>query len=124
MTELSVTSSEAGGCVVAVLVGEIDITNAGDVLVDLVAVVDAAAGPVVLDWAGVSFCDSSGIATVVRLTHHARDYGVALAVTGLQGRVANVFTLMSLEKVLPVFADVDAAVRALAGPAASNQAGA
>src|SRR4051812_19973527 len=98
MSELLVSSAESGGCVVAVLVGEIDMTNSPEVLRDLVAVVDAASGPVVLDWARVSFCDSTGITMVVRLSRHARERGVALSVAGLRDRVANIFTITNLEK--------------------------
>ncbi|MEO5876754.1 MAG: STAS domain-containing protein [Streptosporangiaceae bacterium] len=112
MSELALHTHESEGCLVVALAGEIDTTNSAGLVAELIAVIETATGPVVLEWSDVTFCDSSGINTVVVVTRHARTHAVPLALAGVRGRVANVFTLTALDRVVPLYPDVEAALRA------------
>jgi anti-sigma B factor antagonist len=123
MTALSLRTTENNGRRVVTLAGEIDLTNSSTLQTDVETIIESASGPVIMDWSQVGFCDSSGINTVVVLARHARTHSIGLALAGVRGRVANVFTLTSLDRVVPLYPDVDAALQALPG-SAEHQTGA
>ena len=123
MTALSLRTTDNSGCRMVALVGEIDITNSATLQADVEAIIESASGPVIMDWSEVGFCDSSGINTLVVLARHARAHSVDLALAGVHGRVANVFTLTALDRVVPLYPDIATALQALSG-SARDQAGA
>ena len=65
------------------------------------ALLDALAGgpaAVVVDLAGVSFMDSSGVATLVEAMKLAKAAGVPLTLCSMSGTVRDVFALARLDK--------------------------
>lgn len=65
---------------------------------------------VIMDMAAVSFCDSAGLRVFARTIRETRMRGMSLVVTGLHGRVANVFAMTGLQQEMFVQPDVDSAV--------------
>jgi anti-sigma B factor antagonist len=68
---------------------------------------------VVVDLSGVSYMDSSGVATLVEGLQLSRTYGGAFRLAGLGGAVREVFRFAKLEKVFQIYPDAN---EALAGP--------
>lgn len=73
----------------------------------------------VVDLAGVTLIDSSGVGGIVTLFKRQRALGRELRVTGLTGQPQQIFKLLRLERALDVHATVEAAV---AGSAAEPKA--
>ncbi|MFD3806923.1 STAS domain-containing protein [Streptomyces sp. NPDC058611] len=71
----------------------------------------AGAGLVVVDCAGLSFCDSSGIGALVQLHRRLSAQGRVLKVTSVPGSVARLFRLTGLDQVLSVHAKVSEALQ-------------
>lgn len=67
-------------------------------------------GTVVLDMSGVTFCDSSGVRTLVEADQNARRHGGAFRVAAPSEHVLRVLALTKTDLTLEVFPDVDAAL--------------
>lgn len=71
---------------------------------------------VVLDLAGVTHIDSTGVGILVMLAGKAKTSGAELRLAGAAGTVHEVFTLTKLNELIPLFASAEdaasAAVRA------------
>lgn len=111
VVELSV--HEEGGVAIVVVTGEVDATTAPALAAALDAQVAAGATRVVLDLAGTTLLDSTGLGVLVRANRRLRSAGGALALAGATRLVRRVLEVTGVERELPAHADVDAALAAL-----------
>jgi anti-sigma B factor antagonist len=91
------------------LPGEVDVTNAAAVLTDLTAVLDNGAKVVIADMSGTTFCDSAGLASLVRAHRHATDNQARLRLVTTAPAVERVLSLTGVETIIPVFRTIAAA---------------
>jgi anti-sigma B factor antagonist len=87
------------------LSGEIDIANVGDAEAALMPMA-ASGSALVIDLAGLTYCDSQGIAMLFRLARHARDNGSSFTVANPQGIVARVFEITRFDEAVDVVIDL------------------
>ena len=66
-----------------------------------------------LDFAGVNYIDSSGLATLIEYFQSVQGSSGKLALAALSPRVKNVFEIVRLEQIFSLYADVPAALTAL-----------
>jgi anti-sigma B factor antagonist len=104
------TSARPGrGCTVVEVHGEIDM-DTRPMLEDLLQeVVDAGARHIVLDFAGVTFIDSSGLALLVRLLERLGAAGGHLCLANVIETVRTVLVLSAMDTVLDLYDTVEAA---------------
>ncbi len=95
------------------LSGEIDLQHSPNLRQLLQRKVREKAPLVLLDFRGVNYIDSSGLATLVEYFKNSRRYDGRLAVAGLSERVRSIFDLVRLGEVFGVFASVTDAREAL-----------
>lgn len=69
-----------------------------------------------LNFAGVGYIDSSGLATLIEYYQSARAYQGKLALCSLSASVRSSFDLVRLAEVFSIFPDEAAALKALASP--------
>lgn len=72
-------------------------------------------GPVVLNCADLSFCDSAGINAMVRLHQQLAGQGRALQLAGLSEVMVRLFSVTGLDQLFAVHADAKDALAAAAG---------
>lgn len=72
------------------------------------------AAKVVLDLAGVPYMDSAGLGTLVQASGLARQQGGDLRLCGVSDRVAELIKMTRTDGLLPMDADVDASLAAMA----------
>ncbi|MFF5173444.1 STAS domain-containing protein [Micromonospora sp. NPDC000089] len=82
------------------LAGELDLSVAGELTAELDRLQSAGERRLLLDLAGVTFCDSTGIAAFVRGDNRAAVDGGWLRLTGAVGRVDRVLRLTGVADVL------------------------
>jgi anti-anti-sigma factor len=120
------TRSERDGVVVARLVGEIDVSNAGGIEAELHSLPNEALG-LVLDLSGTTFMDSSGVSLLYGLRERLRRRGQTLRVVAPPGTAPRrVLELTGYERAGPLDVELDGAagaIRAAAGQADSSGAG-
>jgi anti-anti-sigma factor len=68
---------------------------------------------IVLDLSRVDYMSSAGLGTVVWLGKRMREAKRGYAISGLRDRVAQVFKLSGLDRILPIYPDLAAAEAAL-----------
>ena len=78
---------------------------------------------IVLDLNGVDYMSSAGLGTVLWLRKRMREAKLGFAVFGLRARVAQVFKLSGLDRVVPVYPDLAAAEAAAKAAAGKGEPG-
>lgn len=104
---------EGEKAVVVSLSGEVDIVRSPDLQTALQDAVGRApkGGGVVVDLSGVTYMDSSGVATLVRGLQLSRKKGAGLVLCGLQDRVRSIFEIARLDTVFPIAGSLDEAIK-------------
>lgn len=84
--------------------GEVDISNA-DTLRDAIDLaLEQPTEELQLDFAGVSYIDSTGIGVLVGAAHHARDHGKRFGVVNAQSGVMRVAQLLGVDEEIGITA--------------------
>ena len=115
MALLELSELELDGYPVIVLSGELTHANAPD-LRDLVRKrFKASPLALLLDMAGVSFMDTSGLATLIDARNQANEAGGRVIICGAGARVTDILTVTRVSQLFGVYATTQEAVQAL-GP--------
>jgi anti-sigma B factor antagonist len=101
------------GVVVLELRGEIDLQHSPEMRRLLQARAAQRVPALVLDFTGVKYIDSSGLATLIEYYQSSRAYEGKIMVAGLSHRVRSIFELVRLNEVFPICATVSEATQAL-----------
>jgi anti-sigma B factor antagonist len=110
LTVDDIHSATAGATVLA-LAGELDLGSIG-ALKEAVGHRLTAGANVVLDLAGLTFCDSTGLGAFVALHRQARSADARFGLAAPRRRIADLFTLSGIDQVISVYDSVDAALSA------------
>lgn len=105
--------------VVVTLPAEIDVTNSGQVYDTLARALRDGAVVLVADATGTTFCDCTGVTTLVRVHHQAAAAGAALRVAASPA-VQRIIQLSGTDHLLIAHPTVAAALDGGQDPAASN----
>ena len=82
--------------------GELDAASADQAYGYVRDALDARGGEVLLDVAGLSFCDARGLGALARMSRHARQAGSSLHLVAPTPRLMKIIRITGLEEVLPV----------------------
>lgn len=94
--------TEQNGTTTLELDGEIDILTVERVRVALGEAVDAGPRRIVVDMAGVSFIDSTGLGALISGFQRARDRGIGFSLSNPSVQVRQILVLSGLLEVLPI----------------------
>jgi anti-sigma B factor antagonist len=98
---LDVHTDPAGAVTVVRVSGVLDVSTVEE-LGDMVRPQFHAGAEVLMDFSGVTLCDSTGLGAVVRLERRARATGCSLAVVNPRPHVAEVFAMTGIDQVVRV----------------------
>ncbi len=107
--------SEAG-LHILVIDGEIDLACSPELREVLHAQAKARRPALVLDFKGVSYVDSSGLATLIEYVRKAQAYGGSFALVNVSERVQTIFDLVRLSEFLSIYPTLADARAALLAP--------
>ena len=85
--------------------GELDYASADHACDYVRAVIDAHGGQVLLDVAGLSFCDACGLGALARMSRHAGQAGSSLHLLAPPPLLFKIIRITGLEDTLPVHRD-------------------
>jgi anti-sigma B factor antagonist len=94
------------------LSGELDIASAPQLEERIQSLVDAGHTRLIVDLADLTFCDSTGIGTLVRANNDCLNLGGYLRLAAPNRHVARVLAVVGLLNTFPTYSSVDAARRA------------
>lgn len=109
---LNITASSHGDVPVVHLVGEIDLQTSPELRTTLLQWVERRPRRLILDLAGVSYVDSSGVGTFVDLKRKLERVGGRVVLVGLQQRVRSVFEITRLDRFFTLAESIDEAAKA------------
>ena len=93
--------------------GRLDLQTAADFRQRVTDAVEAGRSAVVIDLAGVTFMDSSGLGALIAALKTARQAGGDLRIAGVGSQVAMIMQLTQMDRVLTAHGTVDEALAAL-----------
>ena len=101
MLTLSCLISQTGQTTVT-FAGELDTASADQAYEYVRDAIDARGGQVLLDVAGLSFCDARGLGALARMSRHAGQAGSSLHLVAPPSRLRKIIRITGLEDELPV----------------------
>ena len=120
MTEQNLPVRMVGSLAVVTLPEEIDLLNVLQIHQGLDELVGSGPAALVVDMTGTTYCDSAGIATLVRVAKAARAARVPLRVA-VSEPVTRVMRLLGAERVIDVYPSLPAALGSGASQPAAGQ---
>ncbi|MFQ5329542.1 MAG: STAS domain-containing protein [Thermodesulfobacteriota bacterium] len=115
MNNLTINKEELKGVPVVSVAGEIDMHSSPKVRNILLPYFERGVKGVVVDLAGVTYMDSSGIATMIEGLQWSSREGKRFILTGLRDAVMDVFVLTNLKDAFEFSAEAQSAVNDIAG---------
>lgn len=107
------------GVQIIALEGEIDLACSPELRVILHEHAAAKRPALLLDFSGVSYVDSSGLATLVEYVRNAQEFGGKLGLAAVSTRVRTILDLVRLSEIFPIYATLAEGKTALAAPRAA-----
>ena len=98
------------GMKVMALSGEIDMYSSPALREEMMGLIDKRVTPLLIDFKGVSYIDSSGIATFVEGLKRMMSYGGRLKLIGLLEEVREIFSFSKLDKVFEIYGSFEDAL--------------
>ncbi|MFC1807011.1 STAS domain-containing protein [Candidatus Omnitrophota bacterium] len=83
--------------------GDIDINSSPDIRKTLEKSISQKAQKIVINLSGVSYIDSSGLATLVEMLKKTKGYGGRLRLSSLAAKVKSLFEITKLEKLFEIY---------------------
>jgi anti-sigma B factor antagonist len=113
--DLGIATVEDTEVAVISLSGELDIASAPQLEERIQALIDAGRARLIVDLAGLTFCDSTGIGTLVRANNECLSRGGHLRLAAPNRHVARILAVVGLLDTFPTYQSVEAARRADTG---------
>lgn len=107
---LNVKTETLEAAVVVAPLGDIDLSGSPTLRQELRRAQMSKLPKLVVDLRGVSYMDSSGVATLVEAMQMARKSNTKLVLCNMQPRVRSIFEIARLDSVFTIVPDVSAAV--------------
>jgi anti-sigma B factor antagonist len=108
---LQVNREEIGEAVVLTVAGSVDIYSSPELRGELKAGLDRQAPRIVVDMGGVTFVDSSGLATLIEALQKVNGYEGKLLLCNLSSTVLGVFQLANLDHIFQIKESRDSALQ-------------
>ena len=96
------TEKEESGATILNLAGEIDLQHSPELRKILQGKLKAKCAALIIDFSGVEYIDSSGLATLVEYRRDSQKYGGQFCLAGLSTRVRTIFELVRLNEIIPI----------------------
>ncbi|RSM36332.1 anti-sigma factor antagonist [Amycolatopsis balhimycina DSM 5908] len=109
-TPFSATTHPAGTGPVVTVLGEVDVATAPRLRAEIGALTLGPGQLLVIDLAGVTFCDSSGISALIAARNLAEEAGAGVALAAVPARLSRTFALIGLGDFFPAYASAEEAI--------------
>ena len=111
MSTLEITARDTTTGTVLEIRGELDHTTATELREVLTTLTLQPGQRLLLDLAGMQFCDSSGIAALIAAREHANTAQAEIALAAVPGHILRILRIVGLDQIFAVLPGSDAALR-------------
>ncbi|MFF8555574.1 STAS domain-containing protein [Streptomyces sp. NPDC015501] len=105
MSPLTITARDAGTGPVLEILGDLDYETAPELRASLDGLTVAAGQLLVLDLAGLGFCDSSGISALISARNLAVERGGSIALAAVPANTLRILSIVGLDQVFTILPD-------------------
>ena len=112
--QLVVTRRELGGAVCLILTGELDLASVATLQAHFKAIAQSE-DHVIVDLSGLRYIDSTGAKTLLDAHRMLSRTGRRIALAAVQPMARRIIDVMGIEKAIPIFPTVEAALEYLRG---------
>ncbi len=91
------------GIKVVALSGEIDMYTSPTLREELMGLINKRVTPLLVDLKGVSYIDSSGLATLVEMSQRLKKISGRIRLSNMEQKVKNIFEITKLHKIFDIF---------------------
>ena len=107
------TEKAEDSAIILNLAGEIDLAHSPELRKILQEKIKAKCAALIVDFSGVEYIDSSGLATLVEYRRDSQKYNGKFCLASLSTRVRTIFELVRLNEIIPLHATLDDALAAV-----------
>jgi len=100
---VKIREERIGGAVVCFLEGEININNSPELRKAFDGIIAKNEKKLAVNFSGVTYIDSSGLATLIEMFQRLKKIGGALRFCGMEQKIKNVFEITKLHKLFEIF---------------------
>jgi anti-anti-sigma factor len=93
------------------LEGELDIGSSPQLRKTFESIIQRDEKKVLVDFSGISYIDSSGLATLIEMFHRLKKIGGALRLCALDRKIKNIFEVTKLHKLFVIFENRELALK-------------
>jgi anti-sigma B factor antagonist len=111
---VEISKTEDRGASILQIEGEIDLHASPTLRAELHQLAEAETPLVLIDFSGVQYIDSSGLATLIEYVRDCKPYGGKIALFALQPKVKMVFELVRLNELFTLADSKESALAAVA----------
>ncbi len=111
---MQIEKSTTGDTTTLTLVGEIDLHASPTLRAELQNCVKAKTAVLLIDFSGVDYIDSSGLATFIEYVRDAAAFKGRIALFGMKKKVRTIFDLVRLNELFTITESAEEATAALA----------
>jgi anti-sigma B factor antagonist len=108
---MKITQEKHNDAVVCMLDGEVDINTSPELRKACETLIKNNEKKVLMDLSGVTYIDSSGLATLIEMFQRLKKIGGRLRLSNMNEKVKNVFEITKLYKLFEIFDTRDTALR-------------
>jgi anti-anti-sigma factor len=112
---MELSSREEQGCTILAITGRLDTVATSSFEGWWRGFIGRGGQRLILDFASLTYVSSSGLGSVVALAKELKNAGGTLGIANLGGLVKEVFEISMLDKVIPIWDDVSAALGKIGG---------
>ncbi|OHE59261.1 MAG: hypothetical protein A2Z47_07740 [Thermodesulfovibrio sp. RBG_19FT_COMBO_42_12] len=107
---MNIEVSDYNGKKIIILSGEVDMYSSPLLREKLLDLIKRKVPTLIVDFKGVSYIDSSGIATFVEGLKGMKSYGGRLRFFGLHQGIMEIFSFSKLDRVFEIYGNIDDAI--------------
>lgn len=100
---MNIQEERNNGIAVLALTGEININSSPELRKKFAAIIEANEKKILVDFSGVSYLDSSGLATLIEILQRLKKIGGKLRFCSISQKVKNVFEITKLINLFEIF---------------------
>ncbi|MFI4871670.1 MAG: STAS domain-containing protein [Phycisphaerales bacterium JB061] len=108
--DLEITWDTRDGATILTPLGDVDLSRSPCLRNDIRKAFDSSPAKLVIELSGVSYMDSSGVATLVEAMQISRKSNAKLVLCSMTERVHSIFEIARLDQVFTIKPDIDSAL--------------
>lgn len=108
---MKITEEKYSDVVICKLEGEINISNSPELRKAFDGIIKRNEKKILVDFSGVSYIDSSGLATLIEMFQRLKKIGGHLRFSSLDQKVKNIFEVTKLYKLFEIFDTPESALK-------------